>query len=174
MMHDHLEVCGGKGLTNDRGTHVPLICSQPNTIPSGVVSGDLVDMSDYFPTIMEAAGVDLPANYNAVDGVSFLPQLRGEEGNPRDWMFFHFPHNTARRVSGMESHIEDASYTRFMRGHRWKLYEDGRMYDLNDDPEEEIVFLAHGDDDERAAARAALQPVFARLVAEPGDPNYVG
>jgi hypothetical protein len=36
------------------------------------------------------------------------------------------------------------------------------------------VFLADGDDDVRAAARAALEPVFARLVAEPGDPNYAG
>ena len=28
MMHHHNEICGGKGKTNDRGTHVPLICSR--------------------------------------------------------------------------------------------------------------------------------------------------
>ena len=29
MMHQHNEICGGKGKTSDRGTHVPLICLMP-------------------------------------------------------------------------------------------------------------------------------------------------
>ena len=32
MMHQHNEICGGKGKTSDRGTHVPLICLMPGTI----------------------------------------------------------------------------------------------------------------------------------------------
>ena len=85
IIHNHTEVCGGKGLTKDRGTHVPLICNWPGTIPASVVEDDLIDTCDYLPTILEAAGVPVPEGY-VMDGRSFLPQLRGETGDPRDWI----------------------------------------------------------------------------------------
>ena len=47
---------------------------------------DLVDMTDFLPTICEAAGVQIPAGQK-IDGHSFLPQLRGEAGVPREWIY---------------------------------------------------------------------------------------
>src|SRR5262245_24777049 len=49
-------VRGGKGLTTDAGTHVPLIARWTGTTPAGRVLDDLVDSTDFFPTIAEAAG----------------------------------------------------------------------------------------------------------------------
>ncbi|MBU96794.1 MAG: arylsulfatase, partial [Dehalococcoidia bacterium] len=69
IIHSHTEVCGGKGLTVDRGTHVPLICSWPGTIPSGAVTTDLIDASDFLPTILEAAEITPPDDY-FIDGRS--------------------------------------------------------------------------------------------------------
>ena len=38
VTHRHNEICGGKGKTNDQGTHVPLIAQMPGTIPTGAPS----------------------------------------------------------------------------------------------------------------------------------------
>ena len=153
IIHSHTEVCGGKGLTGDRGTHVPLICSWPGTIPSGAVTTDLIDASDFLPTILEAAEITPPDDY-FIDGRSFLPQLKGETGNPRDWIFFHF-----EPMSGRVHR-----YARFIRDHRWKLYDDGRLFDLNADPEEEAAFDPADDDGERSEARSRLAPVFEQMI----------
>ena len=153
IIHSHTEVCGGKGLTVDRGTHVPLICSWPDTIPPGAVTTDLIDASDFLPTILEAAEITPPDDY-FIDGRSFLPQLKGETGNPRDWIFFHF-----EPMSGRVHR-----YARFIRDHRWKLYDDGRLFDLNADPEEEAAFDPADDDGERSEARSRLAPVFEQMI----------
>ena len=153
IIHSHTEVCGGKGLTVDRGTHVPLICSWPGTIPPGAVTTDLIDASDFLPTILEAAEITPPDDY-FIDGRSFLPQLKGETGNPRDWIFFHF-----EPMSGRVHR-----YARFIRDHRWKLYDDRRLFDLNADPEEEAAFDPADDDDERSEARSRLAPVFEQMI----------
>lgn len=151
IMHNHDEVCGGKGLTKDTGTHVPLICSWPNTIPPHVVD-DLVDSSDFLPTILDVAGVSPPEDY-FMDGKSFYPQLKGEKGNPRDWMFFHFEPNAR----------DNRPISRFVRGRRWKLYEDGRLYDLLSDRDEDSPFLSSTDNEERLKARAELIHVFEKM-----------
>ena len=155
IVHDHTKICGGKSLPLDRGTHVPLICSWPGTIPSGSVKTDLVDSSDFLPTVLEAAGITPPGDY-VMDGRSFLPQLKGEKGNPRAWVFFHFD----PQAQGSES----PKFARFIRDHRWKLYEDGRLYDLRSDPEEESPFDSTADDTERAYIRSCLNPVFSQMV----------
>lgn len=153
IIHSHTEVCGGKGLTVDRGTHVPLICSWPGTIPPGALTTDLIDASDFLPTILEAAEITPPDDY-FIDGRSFLPQLKGETGNPRDWIFFHF-----EPMSGRVHR-----YARFIRDHRWKLYDDGRLFDLNADPEEEAAFDPADDDGERSETRSRLAPVFEQMI----------
>jgi arylsulfatase A len=75
---------GGKGLTKATGTHVPLIASWPGAIKKGRVNTDLVSSVDFVPTICQAVGLEVPASS---DGVSFLPQLRGEKGAPREWLY---------------------------------------------------------------------------------------
>ena len=154
MMHDHNEICGGKGKTNDRGTHVPLICDMPGTIPSGSVQADLVESTDFLPTIFEAAGLEFPEGY-LVDGRSFYPQLTGAKGNPRDWIFFHFEPMNARN---------DIGQIRFVRDHEWKLYETGELYDLIDDLDEESPVHESEDTASQSAARARLRPVFSQMV----------
>ncbi len=153
MMHSHTEVCGGKGLTVDRGTHVPMICSWPGTIPADTVTTDLIDASDFLPTILEAAGITPPDDY-LIDGRSFLPQLKGETGNPRDWIYFHFEPMSGRVYR----------FARFIRDHRWKLYDDGRLFDLDTDPEEESAFDPSDDNTERAEVRSRLAPIFDQMV----------
>ena len=153
MVHSHNEICGGKGKTNDRGTHVPLICSMPGTIPSGTVQVDMVEATDFLPTILEVAGLQFPEDY-LIDGRSFLPQLRGEPGNPREWMFFHFEPMNDRN---------DIGQIRFVRNNEWKLYETGQLYDLRNDLEEDLPIFESEDNSEQSTARSKLKPVFAQM-----------
>jgi hypothetical protein len=46
------------------------------------------------------------------------------------------------------------------------MYEDGRLYDLDSDPEEESVFNAGAESQECANARARLNPIFAQMVPD--------
>lgn len=124
MMGDRL-VIGGKGKTTAAGMHVPLIASWPGKIAPGKVSPDLVDSTDFLPTICEAASVSVPDELK-IDGRSFFPQLRGEKGNPRAWSYSWYS-----RDGGLAAAREFA----FNRG--YKLYRTGEFYDLEKDAEEQ-------------------------------------
>jgi arylsulfatase A-like enzyme len=80
---------GGKGYTTDAGTHVPLIANWKGTIPVGQTCEDLVDFTDFLPTLLQISGAEFPLD-TVLDGRSFVPQLLGKIGNPRDWIFCHY------------------------------------------------------------------------------------
>jgi arylsulfatase A len=147
-MKDGSFINGGKGLTTDAGTHVALIANWKGTTPAGKVCQDLVDFSDILPTIAEASGASVGSE---IDGRSFLPQLRGRRGDPRDWIFIWY-----RRNPG------DTLY-RFARDKRWKLYDDGKydragnLYDLAADTLEQDP---NPSGPEAAAAGRRLQAVL--------------
>jgi arylsulfatase A len=115
-------VIGGKGSTTEAGMHVPLIVSWPKTAARGKVNSDLVDSTDFLPTICAAAGIDVPKD-TKLDGQSFLPQVRGETGRPRSWIY-----------SWYSPRGEDLREFAF--NHRYKLYQTGEFYDLSSDPAE--------------------------------------
>jgi len=66
---------GGKGSTTESGTHVPLLVYWPGTIIGGTVNNDLIDFTDFLPTLADIANVQVPDTYRPLDGVSFYPQL---------------------------------------------------------------------------------------------------
>ena len=72
---------GEKALATDGGTHAPLIVNCPGTVPEGIVGNDLVDFSDFLPTIADITNAKLPKV--KLDGRSFWPQCKGKQGNPR-------------------------------------------------------------------------------------------
>ncbi len=149
------EIRGGKGLSTDAGTRVPLVASWKGTAPPGAVCDDLVDCSDFLPTLMALAGMDLPEG-EVFDGRSFLPQLRGEPGDPREWIFAH--HDP---LPGWGK--EDYSLQRWAQDKRWKLYDGGHLFDVRADVLEERLILPGEGSPEAAAARRKLQPVLDRM-----------
>lgn len=84
----------------DPGLEVALIASWPDGgIGRGAVPEQLISNIDVLPTLLEAAGVAIPAG---VQGRSFLPVLRGEKYEPREWIFgektFHSYYDPMRCV----------------------------------------------------------------------------
>lgn len=138
-------VRGGKGGTRLTGTHVPLIAAWPGTIPTNRVCRDLVDSTDFLPTICGAAGIKLPSD-RPFDGRSFLPQLHGIQGNPREWIYCWYGRN-----GGWTAEKE------FAMNHQYKLYRDGSFFHRARDPEEAASLKSDALGGQAAAARKQLQ-----------------
>ena len=144
---------GGKGKSTDAGTRVPLIASWGNNETGTSVCDDLVDCSDFLPTMMEIVGTSLPSQA-ICDGRSFLPQLVGKKPNPREWIYaWHNPlPGWAKEVYYLQEWAQDQT---------WKLYDDGRLYNLMIDDLEE--YPIEEDTEESKHARKNLQSVLNRM-----------
>ena len=116
------EMNGDKGRPTDAGTHVPLVAQWKGHIPAGKVNQDLIDFTDFLPTLAEVTGARLPTGVT-VDGRSFAPQLRGQKGKPREWIFCHYDPRWAKFQSA-----------RYAQDKQYKLYHDGVLYDYRQDP----------------------------------------
>lgn len=138
---------GGKGTTTKRGTHVPFIASWPAVMKQGRVNRDLISAADFLPTICQAAGVPVPKDS---DGVSFLPQLHGEKGTPRDWLYCWY--SPRQRL--------DLTVREFAFNHDYKLYRTGQFFDLAADPFEEKPLAVSALTGRAAATGTKLQGVL--------------
>ena len=111
-------VPGGKGLLNDRGTHVPLIVNWPGKITPETTCLDLVDFSDWLPTVAEIGRAELPKDVK-FDGQSFASSFLAKNESARTFAF-----------------SESKGGQAFVRDQRYKLYANGKFYDVSIDPEE--------------------------------------
>lgn len=122
------EVEGGKGFTTEAGMHVPLIARWSGTAKAGAVCPDLVDSTDFIPTVTAATGAKW-FDGRPLDGRSFLPQIRGDRGNAREALFAHYDPHPGCKVN--------FTPTRLAWDHKWKLYMDDRLFNLEEDPLEQ-------------------------------------
>lgn len=141
-------VVGGKGSLKESGIQVPLIVSWPGHVAAAAESGELVDASDLFPTILELAGAPLPQD-RTIDGISLAPVLlnRSTTKPRRQWIYSQLGPN------------------RVVRDLRFKLGSDGQFYDLQADPAE-AYDLAKSAEPEAAAARGRLEQLLKSLPAD--------
>ena len=65
---------GMKGRTWEGGLRVPMIARWPGRIPAGIVNNSPVGSIDVFPTILKAAGIDVPHD-RLIDGKDIWPLL---------------------------------------------------------------------------------------------------
>ena len=150
-------VVGGKGRATDAGTHVPLIVCWPGRIQPGI-NDNLVDSTDFLPTIMEATQRPIPARAK-LDGISFYQQLLGQPAQSRPWVFCHYDPRP-----GWDK--DQFRKIRFARDKRFKLYGNGKLYDVPNDKLEQRPITR--DTPESSAARQRLAAV---LKAQPNpDP----
>jgi arylsulfatase A len=140
-------VVGGKSLTTTTGMHVPFVANWPGVIPAGRVSDDLIDSTDFLPTLCAAGGAAVPAEL-PIDGRSFLPQLRGEKGQPRDWIYCWYAPNQNGRVDVPRE---------FAANQKYKLYRSGEFYDYAADPAEKKSLDVNSLSADAARARTMLQ-----------------
>ena len=139
------KVVGAKGQMIDAGNHVPCFVSWPGVIRKGRVVQDIIDFSDILPTICEATGTQVPADLT-IDGQSFLPQLKGETGSPRDSIYMWYSRNGAVKAARA-----------FARNQRYKLYESGKFFDVPNDRNEKKPLGDASLSEEQLSIKAVLQ-----------------
>ncbi len=115
-------VQGGKATPLQTGIRVPLVANWPGTISPGSVTADLVDASDFYATLAELAKTKV-SEKNNIDGISFLPTLLNQEGSRREWCFFWYDPRPGWDKDRFSRHI-------FALDHNYKLFDDGRMFDI--------------------------------------------
>jgi arylsulfatase A len=152
------DIKGGKGGMKDMGTHVPLVAAWPGKSPAGVVSDDLVDFTDIYPTFADAAGVSL-GNDDPVDGRSFLPQISGLPGHSRECVFLHY------------QPYWNAQPGQFARTQKFKLYRDGRFFDVPNDLEESKALKQAGLSEASSRQQQMLQKVLDASPPAPTEPG---
>ena len=141
---------GGKGKTTHRGTHVPCIVNWPEGMKQPSVNVDLISSTDFLPTICDAAGIDVPAE---IDGVSFLPQLRGEAGAPREWLYSWYSPR-----QGADLTVRECAFD-----HKFKLYRNGDFFDLTKDPDEKNALAVATLKSDAATAASSLLAALDRF-----------
>jgi arylsulfatase A len=96
------------------------------------------------PTFADLAGAKLPSGVK-FDGTSFAPQLRGEKGKPREWIFVQLGAGWYARNDG------------------YKLNQNGELFSMKDAPFVEAPVAADTTDAAAATARKQLQAVLDEL-----------
>jgi arylsulfatase A-like enzyme len=81
----------GKGWMYEGGTREPLLIRWPGRIMSGSLCDVPVTSPDFYPTILEMAGLS-PRPEQHCDGESFWPVLEGSGALRREGIFCHYPH----------------------------------------------------------------------------------
>jgi len=81
----------GKGSFYEGGIRVPLIVRWPKKIKPSTTCAEPVIGIDFYPTFLEAAGLEKPKGYS-LDGLSLMPLFENPVGSlKRDAMYWHFP-----------------------------------------------------------------------------------
>jgi arylsulfatase A-like enzyme len=86
-------LASGKGSAYEGGIRVPLIVRWPGVVKPAANCNDPLLAEDFFPTLLDIAGLPVPRQPGgAMDGVSFVPQLKGASGLSGDRAFvWHYP-----------------------------------------------------------------------------------
>ena len=119
---------GAKGHLYEGGIRVPLIVRWPGRVEPGTISDVPVVSMDFFPTILEAAGLE-PAPGEPLDGESLMPLLRQDGSLERDAIFFHYPNYAFHGANRLGGAIRQGDYKLI------EFYDDGsvELYDLAND-----------------------------------------
>ena len=108
---------GDKGRPTDGGTKVPLVVNWSRVQEEGKVTDGLVEFTDFYATLAE-----LTNQREQIDGISFLNVIHGAKDTRRKTVMVHY-----------DPHWGNFDKAWFVRDKRYKLYEDKRFFDLEND-----------------------------------------
>jgi len=144
----NLPLRNGKASLYEGGVREPCIVVWPGVTKPGTTNDTVIQSIDWMPTLLDMAGVPLPAKVK-LDGVSLAPLLKGGKLE-REAIFTHFPHDTP--ASGQKPG------TSVRRGD-WKLI---RLFAGNDDGTDKLELYNLADDLGETRDLAAEEPDLVR------------
>lgn len=128
---DHGEMGGEHGtwmktLFYEASARVPMVMRWPGVIKAGSVSDGIAGLIDMFPTICDAAGIEIPEE---CEGISLIPHLKDGAAVDREGIFSESAVLLATEYAGCMYRTGT---------HKYCYYIDGseELYDLAADPDE--------------------------------------
>lgn len=123
----NLPLRAGKGWLYEGGIREPMIIRAPGITDSGSVCDVPVMSTDFFPTILDLAGMPSQPEVHA-DGVSLVPLLKGDKETEHEPLVWHYPHY----------HGSTWTPGAAIRDGDWKLiefyeFDEVELYNLKDD-----------------------------------------
>ncbi|MEM7010467.1 MAG: sulfatase [Verrucomicrobiota bacterium] len=131
----NLPLRSGKGWLYEGGIREPTIVRAPGLTKPGSICYSPVVSMDFFPTMLEIAGLDLQPDLHA-DGISITNLLKGEKADARE-LNWHYPHY----------HGSTWAPGAAIRDGDWKLiefweFDEVELYNLAEDPGEQTDLSA--------------------------------
>jgi len=129
----NLPLKSGKGSVYEGGIREPMIVKWPGVVKPATVAKQYVIIEDFFPSILDIAGIQHYKTVQSVDGRSFLPILKNASYiDTNRVLVWHYPNKwVAKDGPGI-------NYFTAVRQGKWKLVYNMRtgkkeLYDLNND-----------------------------------------
>jgi arylsulfatase A-like enzyme len=132
----NLPLRAGKGWLYEGGIREPMIVRWPGVTQAGSTCGEPVISTDFYPTMLEMAGLP-PKPQQHLDGQSMVSLLKRGDAQEGRAFFWHYPHYGNQGGSpGGAVRVGDDKLIEF--------YEDGRveLYNLRDDLGEQNDLVA--------------------------------
>ena len=112
----------GKGSVHEGGIREPMLVKWPGVVKPGTVQDQYVIVEDFFPTILDMAGVRNPKTVQRVDGQSFVPLLRNPARRDQDRILvWHYPNKWGGGVGPGVELGPGINYVSALRQGDWKL-----------------------------------------------------
>lgn len=114
--HTHNKpLSSGKGSAHEGGIRVPMIVKWPGEVEKQTKNNEYLIIEDFFPTILEIAGVTKYQTVQQVDGKSFVSMLKQKKSTSNNrCLYWHYPNNWGPTGPGIGT-------TSTIRKNDWKL-----------------------------------------------------
>lgn len=100
--HTHnAPLSSGKGSMREGGIREPMLVKWPEMIKTESITNHQVIIEDFYPTILEMAGIDSLETVQKVDGQSFASVLKGEMFDGIRPLFWHYPNEWGAEGPGI-------------------------------------------------------------------------
>jgi arylsulfatase A-like enzyme len=128
----NLPLRGAKGWFYEGGIRVPMLIRWPAGGMNGLQTDVPVISTDYFPTILEMAGLPLQPKQH-MDGVSLAPLVSGKKELAPRALYWHFPHYSNHGQQSPGGAIRYGDYKLL------EYYENGhvQLFNIKKDPGEQ-------------------------------------
>lgn len=126
----------GKGSLYEGGIREPMIVRWPDTVKPGTRCDKYLIIEDFYPSLLEMAGIKKYDTPQTIDGISFVPLLKGSKDTSHDRaLYWNYPNVWGNEGPGISLNCA-------IRWNEWKMiysYKTGKkeLYNINNDIGEE-------------------------------------
>ena len=158
----------GKGSAFMGGVREPMMVYWPGVTQGGTTTTQRVIIEDFYPTILDMAGIENYETHQTIDGISFVQTLRGDTSDVQRPLVWHFPNLWGETQNTEEGY---GAYSAILKGNYHLIYtwETGRLrlYDTANDIGEQNDIAANNPEVVKALATELSQYLRERDAQRP-------